>query len=77
MVISLVCYMKLIWTDGFGVGRMLMADESVEDTEARVSRMVGVISACTFDADPLSLSSADGKEARRRMTCHRRECMVG
>ena len=56
---------------------MMMADEGVEDTEARVSRMVGVISAGTFDADPLSLSSADGKVARRRMTCHRRECMVG
>ena len=77
MVISLVCQIKLIWTDEFGVGRMMMADEGVEDTEARVSQMVGVISAGTFDADPLSLSSADGRVARRRMTCHRRECMVG
>ena len=37
---------------------MMMADEGVEDSEARVSRMVGVVSVGTFDADLLSLSSA-------------------
>ena len=35
MVISLVRQVKLIWTDKFGVGRMVMADEGVEDTEVR------------------------------------------
>lgn len=58
MVISLVCQIKLVWTDEFGVGRMMMADEGVENSEARVSRMVGVVSVGTFDADLLSLSSA-------------------
>ena len=37
---------------------MVMVDKSVEITEARVSRMVSVVSVATFDADPLSLSSA-------------------
>ena len=36
MVISLARQVKLIWTDKFGVGRMVvMADEGVEDTEVR------------------------------------------
>ena len=40
---------------------MVMVDKSVEITEARVSGMIGVVSVAsvaTFDADPLSLSSA-------------------
>ncbi len=35
MVISLVRQIKLIWTDEFGVGRMVMADEGVENSEVR------------------------------------------
>ena len=58
MVISLVCQAKLIWTYEFGVGMMVIADEGVENTEARVSRIISVISVATFDADLLSLSSA-------------------
>lgn len=37
---------------------MVIVDKGVEDTEARVSGMVSVVSVATFDADPLSLSSA-------------------
>ena len=58
MVVSLVCQVKLIWTHEFGVGRMVMVDVGVESSEARVSRMVGVVNVGTSDADPLSLSSA-------------------
>lgn len=58
MVISLVCRVKLIWTYEFGVGMMVIADEGVENMEVRVSGMISVISVATFDADPLSLSSA-------------------
>ncbi len=58
MVISLVRQVKLIWTDESGVGMMVMADEGVENTEARMSRMDSVVNVGTSDADPLSLSSA-------------------
>lgn len=37
---------------------MVMVDQGVENTEARVSETVSVVSVATFDADPLSLSSA-------------------
>lgn len=37
---------------------MVMVDVGVESSEARVSRMVGVVNVGTSDADPLSLSSA-------------------
>ena len=52
MVISLVRQIKLIWTDEFGVGMMVMVDEGVENTEARMSRMVSVVGVGTSDADP-------------------------
>ena len=64
MVISLVHPVKLIWTDEFGVGRMVMADEGVENMQVRRSKMVGVVSVGTFDADPLSLSSAGWQDGQ-------------
>ena len=37
---------------------IVIADEGVENMEARVSGMISVIGVATSDADPLSLSSA-------------------
>ena len=39
-----------------------MAVEGVKNTEVRMSRMVGVVSVGTFDADRLSLSSAGWRD---------------
>lgn len=41
-----------------------MADEGVENMQVRRSRMVGVVSVGTFDADPLSLSSAGWQDGQ-------------